>query len=40
MNYGFEDGDVDWDEVTPQEAAKVLRHLAETGEVDWEVAFR
>jgi len=29
----------DWDAVTPQQAAKVLRHLATTGEVDWKVAF-
>lgn len=29
----------DWSKVTPGQAAKVLRHLASTGEVDWEVAF-
>jgi hypothetical protein len=26
-----------WDEVTPHEAAQVVRHLAETGTVDWDV---
>lgn len=29
-----------WDRVKPRHAATVLRHLAETGEVDWSVAFR
>lgn len=24
-----------WHNITPQEAAKVLRHFAETGEIDW-----
>ncbi|TPL66573.1 hypothetical protein [Mesorhizobium sp. B2-4-1] len=26
---------VDWYKVTPRQAAKVLRHLAKTGEADW-----
>lgn len=25
----------DWPKITPQEAAGVLRHLAETGSIDW-----
>lgn len=29
--------DIDWDKVTPRQAAKVLRHLAKTSEVDWNV---
>lgn len=29
---------VKYSEVTPQKAARVLRHLAETGKVDWSVA--
>lgn len=37
MNNGLDDRD--WDAVTPRQAAKVLRHLAKTGEVSWEVAF-
>lgn len=29
-------GDVDlWDEIEPKHAAEVLRHLAQTGNVDW-----
>ncbi|APH74136.1 hypothetical protein [Aquibium oceanicum] len=39
MNYGPAIH-LEWDEVTPRQAAKVLRHLAKTGEVEWEVAFR
>ncbi|WP_353645718.1 hypothetical protein [Mesorhizobium sp. WSM2239] len=31
--------EVNWSKVTPRQAAKVLRHLAKAGEVDWEVAF-
>lgn len=27
-----------WDKITPTQAAKVLRHLAATGETDWTVA--
>ncbi|RWN60170.1 hypothetical protein [Mesorhizobium sp.] len=30
--------DTDWDKVTPRQAAKVLRNLAKTGEVDWSIA--
>ena len=30
---------VDWNTITPRQAAKVLRHLAKTGEVDWGRAF-
>ncbi|RWM32592.1 MAG: hypothetical protein EOR77_21415 [Mesorhizobium sp.] len=30
--------DAAWDEVTPRQAAKVLRNLAKTGEVDWSIA--
>lgn len=26
-----------WDDITPQDAAKVIRHLADTGEVDWSI---
>jgi hypothetical protein len=29
---------VEWDTITPAQAVRVLRHLAETGEVDWSVA--
>lgn len=28
----------DWDQITADQAVKVLRHLAKTGEVDWGVA--
>ncbi|MCV0350234.1 MAG: hypothetical protein K5863_09165 [Nitratireductor sp.] len=38
MNTDFDDRtDVRWDTITPQQAAKVLRHLAKTGEVDWSI---
>lgn len=40
MNNSLLFHDEDWDAVTPRQAAKVLRHLAKTGEVNWEVAFR
>jgi hypothetical protein len=30
-------GEIPLDEVSPQIAASVLRHLAETGEVDWSI---
>ena len=33
-------GAADIEEVTPAEAIAVLRHLAETGEVDWSLAAR
>lgn len=39
MNFG-DHGNHDWDEVTPRQAAKVLRHLVKTGDVDWGVAFK
>ncbi|TIQ64400.1 MAG: hypothetical protein E5X41_17215 [Mesorhizobium sp.] len=38
MNQIVELMEADWDEVTPRQAAKVLRHLARTGEVDWSIA--
>ncbi|RWP44341.1 MAG: hypothetical protein EOR04_05310 [Mesorhizobium sp.] len=38
MNVLIEHGVADWDKVTPRQAAKVLRHLARTGEVDWSIA--
>lgn len=37
MNYEFENADIDWGQITPAQAAKVLRHLAATGEVDWSI---
>ncbi len=37
MNTDFERDDIEWSEVSPRQAAKVLRHLAKTGEVDWNV---
>ncbi|MDZ5696686.1 hypothetical protein [Chelativorans sp. M5D2P16] len=39
MNERFSTLDVDCGSVGPRQAAKVLRHLAKTGEVDWEIAF-
>lgn len=27
----------DWNEIKPQDAAKVIRHLIKTGEVNWEI---
>ncbi|TPJ51769.1 MULTISPECIES: hypothetical protein [unclassified Mesorhizobium] len=39
MNVGpHVNADVDWDKITPRQAAKVLRHLAKTGEADWSIA--
>ncbi|RWI47582.1 MAG: hypothetical protein EOR25_15640 [Mesorhizobium sp.] len=38
MNQIVELMEADWDEVTPRQAAKVLRNLAKTGEVDWSIA--
>lgn len=40
MNHNPDLFDADWEKVTPRQAAKVLRRLAKTGEVDWEVAFK
>lgn len=31
--------DKDWDAVTPVQAVKVLKHLRDTGEVNWDLAF-
>ncbi|RWM86462.1 MAG: hypothetical protein EOR84_30585 [Mesorhizobium sp.] len=38
MNERIELAENDWDKVTPRQAAKVLRNLAKTGEVDWSIA--
>jgi hypothetical protein len=29
--------DWEWSQIKPQDAAKVIRHLIDTGEVDWEI---
>lgn len=33
----FTPGKVDWESVTPEDAAKVIRHFIATGEVNWKL---
>lgn len=42
MDYFYDEEeleDVNWADIQPAQAVKVLKHLRDTGEVDWKVAF-